>query len=47
MIDELGKPHVILRGRVKEVCDHQQIIQGCISLSHTKQVAVAFVVFEQ
>jgi holo-[acyl-carrier protein] synthase len=45
--NELGKPQVVLHGKVKELFDRQQIIQASISLSHTNQIAIAFAVLEK
>lgn len=40
-IDEKGRPHVDLSGRVKEIAAAQNISEVAISLSHTAEVAVA------
>jgi holo-[acyl-carrier protein] synthase len=45
--EELGKPQVIVRGDVKVFFDHHQIKQTSISLSHTKEIAIAFIVLEK
>jgi len=45
--EELGKPQVFVRGEVKVFFDHHQIQQTSISLSHTKEIAIAFIVLEK
>lgn len=44
--DELGKPQVFLHGEVKRVYNHHQIQQTSISLSHTKEIAIAVIILE-
>ncbi len=44
--DELGKPHVFLYGEVKRAFEHYRIQQTSISLSHTKEIAIAFIILE-
>ncbi len=39
--NEKGKPIVILTGKVKEVADEQGVIEIALSLSTTREVAVA------
>ncbi|MBN2388831.1 MAG: holo-ACP synthase [Anaerolineales bacterium] len=45
--DELGRPQVNLQGRVKEFCDRQQITRALISLSHTREIAIAVAILEK
>lgn len=45
--DELGKPQVVLHGKVKAFCEEQQLTNILISLSHTKTTAIAVVVLER
>ena len=45
--DELGKPQVLLHGEVKNIFNHHQIRQTSISISHIKEIAVAFVILEK
>jgi holo-[acyl-carrier protein] synthase len=45
--DELGKPQVFLHGKVKEFFDQQQIKQVSVSLSHTKDNALATAILEK
>ena len=45
--DELGKPQVFLHGKVKEFYDRQQIRQTLISLSHTREIAIAVAILEK
>jgi holo-[acyl-carrier protein] synthase len=44
--EELGKPQVYLRGEVKNFFDDHQIQQTSISLSHTKELAIAVIILE-
>jgi holo-[acyl-carrier protein] synthase len=44
--DELGKPQVFLHGKAKELFDRQQIRWITISLSHTKENAIAVAILE-
>ena len=44
---ELGRPEVVLYGRVKGFCDDHQVRQAFASLSHTKDTAIAFVILEK
>ena len=44
--NELGKPQVFVRGEVKIYFDRHQIRQTSISLSHTKELAIAVVILE-
>lgn len=43
---ELGKPQVFLYGEVKSAFDHHQILRTSISLSHTKELAIAVIILE-
>lgn len=45
--DELGKPEVFLHGEVKKFFEGHQIRHTFISLSHTKEIAMAFVILEK
>ena len=45
--DDLGKPKISLQGKVKAFFDEQQIKQVSISLSHTKENAIAVVILEK
>ncbi len=45
--DELGKPQVLLYGKVKRFFDRYQIKRTSISLSHSKESAVAVIVLEK
>jgi holo-[acyl-carrier protein] synthase len=45
--DELGKPQVFLHGKVKEFCDRHQIRQTVVSLSHTREIAIAVAILER
>ena len=44
--DELGKPQVFLHGKVKDYFDKHQIKQTSISLSHSKDSAIAMIILE-
>ena len=44
--EELGQPQVQVRGKVKNFFDHHQIQKTLISLSHTKEIAIAVVILE-
>ncbi len=44
--DRLGKPQVFLHGKVRRFFDRKQIRQISISLSHSKESAVAMIVLE-
>jgi holo-[acyl-carrier protein] synthase len=44
--EELGQPRVSMRGEVKELFDRYQIQRTLISLSHTKEIAIAVVILE-
>lgn len=45
--DELGKPYIELSGKTKEIVVEKGIKNVHISLSHTKESAIAFVILEQ
>ena len=45
--DELGKPQVFLHGEVRKFFEEHQIQRTLISLSHTKEIAIAFVILEK
>ncbi len=45
--DELGKPYIIIHGKVKEFFAKNNIVSTNVSLSHVKEMAVAFVVLEK
>jgi holo-[acyl-carrier protein] synthase len=44
--DELGKPEVVLHGKVKELFERQQIRHTVLSLSHTREIAIAVAILE-
>jgi len=44
--EESGKPQVFVRGEVKRYFDQHQIRQTSISMSHSKEIAIAFVILE-
>ena len=44
--EELGQPQVQVRGKVKNFFDHHQIQQTSISLSHTREIAIAVIILE-
>ena len=45
--EELGKPVIILHGKVKDYCAGNRISGMHVSLSHTKELATAVVVLER
>ena len=45
--NELGQPEVITRGEVKNFIDDHQIQQSLISLSHSKEIAIAVSIMEK
>ncbi len=45
--DKLGKPEVVVYGKVKAFVQEQEITQIHLSLSHVKEMALAFVVMEK
>jgi holo-[acyl-carrier protein] synthase len=45
--DERGSPHVFVHGRVKDLFEHHQIKQTSISLSHSKESAIAVIILEK
>jgi len=44
--DESGKPRVFVRGEVRRFFDEHQIRQTSISLSHTREIALAVIILE-
>ena len=44
--EELGNPQVFVQGEVKNFLDQHQIRRTAISLSHTKEIAIAFIILE-
>lgn len=44
--DELGKPYIVMHGKVKEYFKEQKIKSIHLSISHVKEMANAFVVLE-
>ncbi len=44
--DELGQPQVIVHGKVKEMFEREGIKQASISLSHSRENAIAVVILE-
>ena len=44
--EESGKPQVFVRGEVKKYFDHHQIRRTSISLSHTREIAIALIIME-
>jgi holo-[acyl-carrier protein] synthase len=45
--DVLGKPHIRLYGKAKELADKERITKIHVSLSHVKEMATAIVVLEK
>ena len=45
--DEWGKPQVLVRGKVKEAFERHHIKQALISLSHSRDSAIAVIILEQ
>ncbi len=45
--DELGKPYVVIHGKVKEYFNKQNIKSIHLSVTHVKEMANAFVVLEK
>ena len=45
--DELGKPQVFLHGKAKRIFDDNQIKQTHVSLSHSKESAIAVIILEK
>lgn len=45
--DERGKPRVRVRGKVKEAFERHHIKQALISLSHSRDSAIAVIILEQ
>jgi holo-[acyl-carrier protein] synthase len=44
--EESGKPKILVRGEVKKYFDQYQIRQTSISLSHTRDIAIAVIILE-
>lgn len=44
--NELGAPLLIITNKAKEICDSLQIKQSHVSLSHLKDLAIAYVILE-
>ena len=44
--DDRGKPQLFVHGKVKELFEHHQIKQTSISLSHSKESAIALIILE-
>ena len=44
--DELGRPQVFVHGKVKDMFEQEGIQQASISLSHSKENAIAVVILE-
>ncbi len=45
--DKLGKPEITVHGKVKDFVSEQKITNIHLSLSHVKEMALAFVVLEK
>lgn len=45
--DEAGKPYINPLGSAKKICDEFQIMSIFVSISHTKNLAMAYVVLER
>ncbi len=45
--DKLGKPEVVVHGKVKAFVNEQKITNIHLSLSHVKDMALAFVILEK
>lgn len=45
--DELGKPHLILHGKARNLCDNLHADEIFVSLSHEKSVSAAVVILER
>jgi holo-[acyl-carrier protein] synthase len=45
--DELGRPQVDLHGYARELFNHHQISQVSISISHSKENAIAVIILER
>jgi holo-[acyl-carrier protein] synthase len=44
--DGVGRPYLFLHGKVREFCDRRQIKGAFVSLSHTRELAIAVVILE-
>ena len=47
MNDELGKPYIVLHGKVKEYLEKEGVSSIHLTISHVKEIASAFVVLER
>ncbi|HEY9115285.1 MAG TPA: holo-ACP synthase [Bacteroidales bacterium] len=47
MNDELGKPYIVLHGKVKEYLEKEGVSIIHLTISHVKEMASAFVVLEK
>lgn len=45
--DERGQPQVFVHGKVKELFEHHQIKQTSLSLSHSRETAIAVIILER
>lgn len=45
--DELGKPYIKLYGNAKEICKNAGVGEIFVTLSHSKELAMAYVVLEK
>jgi holo-[acyl-carrier protein] synthase len=45
--NELGQPYIFLRGKVRAFSDEHQITKTSVSLSHSKESAVAVIILEK
>lgn len=45
--DERGRPQILVHGKVKELFEHHQIKQTSISLSHSRESAIAVIILEK
>jgi holo-[acyl-carrier protein] synthase len=47
MNDELGKPYIVLHGKVKEYLEKEGVSIIHLTISHVKEMASAFVILEK
>jgi holo-[acyl-carrier protein] synthase len=47
MNDELGKPYIVLHGKVKEYLEEKGVKTIHLTISHVKEMASAFVIIEK
>lgn len=47
MNDELGKPYIVLHGKVKEYLEKENVSIIHLTISHVKEMASAFVILEK